>query len=299
MTLQDYITELAGRFREADLFYGHGTDNAEDEAFYLVFAALGLDFSTPAERELEAEEQAQLEALARRRMQEHVPVAYLVGKAWFAGLAFYSDERALVPRSPLAELIINRFEGILARPPATVLDLCSGGGCIGIACASAFPGARVDLADISPEALSLAEENIALHGLEQRVTTLHSDLFESIRDRYDLIVCNPPYVSAEEAAELPPEYHREPALGLVARDDGLSIPLTILARASEYLSTKGVLILELGHSWPTLQQRLQALPLLWLSFDNGGEGVLAIYREQLEQFRDTLVAAADESRRAG
>lgn len=295
MTLQEYIAGLARRFREAGLFYGHGTDNAEDEAFYLVFAVLEPDSSAPPEqwyrRQLQPEEKQRLEELARRRVEEHMPVAYLVGKAWFAGLAFHSDDRALVPRSPLAELIANRFASLLTREPARILDLCTGGGCIGIACAHAFPGARVELADISPDALALARENIQLHALGERLSVTRSDLFDGIRGRHDLIVCNPPYVSQEELSGLPPEYHREPALGLLADDNGLSIPLHILSRAASFLTAGGVLVLELGHSWQALQQRLPELPLLWLEFDNGGEGVLAIRREQLEQYEGLLQAA--------
>ncbi len=296
MKLRQYIDELAQRFEAAGLHYGHGTDNAADEAVYLVFAGLDLDFNMSpeqwAERIVQPAEHERLEALARQRIEQRIPVAYLVGQAWFAGMAFHSDERALVPRSPIAELIDGGFEPLLAGAPSRILDLCAGGGCIGIACAAAFPSAQVELAELSADALKLARANVRRHGLEERVQLRHGDLFDAVEGFYDLIVANPPYVSEQEWQELPTEYGREPAMGLLAEDNGLSIPLTILARAADHLNDGGVLILEVGHSWQLLQQRLADVPLLWLEFEHGGEGVLAMTREQLLACAPALHAAA-------
>jgi len=288
------VAYAAEQFDSAELFYGHGTDNAWDEAVYLIFSVLGLPFDREdidPEQELSAAQQQQIELLVARRIEQRTPVAYLVGEAWFAGLPFNVDERVLVPRSPIAELIHNEFQPMLDAPPRRALDLCTGSGCIGIATALAFPGCQVDLADISQDALAVADSNIRRHGVEGRVRVIQSDLFQGLADegvRYDLIVSNPPYVSAEEVAELPAEYHQEPALGLLSDDDGLAIPLQILRQAPDFLSEQGVLILELGYSWSVLAERYPQLPVTWLEFDNGGEGVLAIDRASLIRAMDVI-----------
>lgn len=288
MNVQSCVESIAGRFDDAELFYGHGTDNAWDEAVYLVFTVLGLPFGGSDERqsgiaatEVSAEHWRQLDGLADRRIQERIPMAYLLGEAWFAGLPFYVDERVLIPRSPIAELILQQFQPLLNEAPGRVLDLCTGSGCIGIATALVFPEASVDLSDISEEALQLAARNIDRHGLQSRVSAVQSDLFAGLQGKYDLIVSNPPYVSAEEVADLPPEYQREPSLGLLSDDEGLAIPLQILRQAPDYLSDNGLLILELGYTWPLLAERYPDLPVVWLEFDGGGEGVLAIGRDAL------------------
>lgn len=230
-----------------------------------------------------------IEALALRRIQERVPVAYLVGEAWFAGLPFEVSEQVLIPRSPIAELIQQRFATLLPRDPGRILDLCTGSGCIGVACALAFPQAQVDLADISVDALSLARRNVARHALQARVNILHSDLFGALNTPYDLIVTNPPYVSQEEVEELPAEYRHEPVLGLVSPDDGLAIPLEILREAPEWLTAQGVLILEVGYSHHALSARLPQVPFLWLEFAHGGDGVCMLTREQLLLHRKHFV----------
>jgi len=284
MNVGEYINEVASRFEQAGLFYGHGTDNADDEALYLVFSYLGLDYAggeSQFERSLSEQELSELRQLADRRIDERVPVAYLVGEAWFAGLPFHSDARALVPRSPLAELILNHYSPLLSEPPARVLDLCTGGGCIGIASAVVFPDAEVDLADISVDALALAEQNIRRHQLQSRVKTVASDLFDGLNGRYDLIVSNPPYVSAEEVMGLPAEYAHEPSLGLLSDEEGLLIPLQIMRQAPDFLTEQGVLVLEVGYSWEALMSRYPDLPVIWLEFEQGGEGVMAITRESL------------------
>ncbi|MBC53608.1 MAG: 50S ribosomal protein L3 N(5)-glutamine methyltransferase [Gammaproteobacteria bacterium] len=288
MNVEVCVERSCSIFDDAELYYGHGTDNAWDEAVYLVFTVLGLPFGDDThsrqlveQRQVSEPEWQRIEALALRRRDERVPMAYLLGEAWFAGLPFHVDERVLVPRSPIAELILQQFQPLLADAPARVLDLCTGSGCIGIATALAFPQAQVDLADISGDALAVAQQNIIRHGLQGRVNTVCSDLFAGIKGEYDLIVSNPPYVSAAEVAELPPEYQREPALGLLSDEDGLAIPLQILRQAASYLSPGGVLVLELGYTWSLLDQRYPQFPVTWLDFDSGGEGVLAITRDAL------------------
>ncbi len=288
MTIWDYIEHTAARFNAADLCYGHGTDNPLDEAVYLICASLELDFADAVamqRRELSAPERERLEALVDARIEERVPVAYLTGQAWFARHRFHSDRRALIPRSPIAELIGNRFEPLLAHPPRRVLDLCAGGGCIGIATALEFPEADVTLADISPDSLALARRNIALHGLESRVQAIQSDVFTALAAGYDLILCNPPYVGAEEVADLPPEFGHEPQLGLLSGDEGLQLPLQILREAADYLTETGLLIMEVGYSHELLSTRLPLVPFLWLEFEQGGEGVFALTTSQLRQYR--------------
>lgn len=291
-SLEALLEALADRFDLSGLFYGHGTDNAWDEAVYLVFCALQIPFDSDDDvmsRELTAEELERVEVLARRRIEERIPVAYLVGEAWFAGLPFMVSDQVLIPRSPIAELIQQRFATLLPGDPASILDLCTGSGCIGIAAALEFPEARVDLADISASALTLARENVARYGLQSRARVLQSDLFGSLTTRYDLILTNPPYVSQEEVDALPSEYRHEPALGLVSADAGLDIPLRILRAASDWLTPGGVLILEVGYSREALTARLPHVPLLWLEFANGGEGICLLTRQQLLDFREYFV----------
>ncbi len=288
MNILNCVEQLCSRFEQADLYYGHGTDNPWDEAVYLVFAVLNIAFEQDdadakalEAREIGETDRQRIDSLAEQRIKQRVPVAYLVKQAWFAGLPFYVDERVLIPRSPIAELILHMYEPLISRPPARVLDLCTGSGCIGLATAVAFPCARVDLADISAEALNVARINISRLGLESRVSAVESDLFQGLHGTYDLIVSNPPYVSADEVAALPAEYQHEPELGLLSDDDGLAIPLRILREAPAYLSEQGMLIVELGYSWELLADRYPDLPVLWLDFDSGGEGVFAISRDAL------------------
>ncbi|MCB1650072.1 MAG: 50S ribosomal protein L3 N(5)-glutamine methyltransferase [Pseudomonadales bacterium] len=285
-TVEQVLERVSRQFEQAELFYGHGTDNPWDEAVYLVFSALGIPFDcddSMLQKTLTQEEQAHVDALVRARIDARIPVAYLVREAWFAGLPFTVDERVLIPRSPLAELILKDFEPLLARPPASVLDLCTGSGCIGIATALAFPEARVELADISADALALARENVIRHGVQERVSVHQSDLFASLAGRYDLILSNPPYVSQEEIDELPQEYRHEPALGLHSQDNGLAIPLQILREAANYLSEDGLLIMEVGYSHEALAERLPGVPFLWLEFEHGGEGLFALTAGQLRE----------------
>jgi ribosomal protein L3 glutamine methyltransferase len=290
VTLQDYISQLALRFESADLFFGHGTDNPYDEAVYIVFVLLGIEFDHDvdlASKTLSAAQLARLEEAARRRIDGHIPAAYLVGSAWFAGIKFNSDSRALVPRSPLAELISSRFAGLVDTDPQRVLDMCTGSGCIGLATALEYPHALVDLADISAEALDLAASNVSLHDLSSRVSLLLSDGFEAITGAYDLILCNPPYVSRDEYAELPLEYFAEPALGLLSEDEGLALPIKLLEQAGEFIKRDGLLIMEVGFSQDALKTALPDVPFLWLEFTHGGSGVFCLTGKQLRSFSAT------------
>ena len=217
-----------------------------------------------------------------RRINERRPVAYLIGEAWFMGLPFHVDERVLVPRSPISELLEARLQPWLAdHPVERILDLCTGSGCIGIAAATVFPEAEVELSDISEDALAVAESNIELHEVGDRVMTVRSDVFDQVTGRYDVIVSNPPYVDAEDMADMPAEYHHEPRLGLEAGDDGLSIAHRILADAADHLNPGGLLMVEVGNSWHALDAAYPQLPFTWLDFENGGDGVFLLTREQL------------------
>ncbi|MEQ8313960.1 MAG: 50S ribosomal protein L3 N(5)-glutamine methyltransferase [Gammaproteobacteria bacterium] len=291
MNICTYIEQLVETFNRAGLCFAHGTNNAVDEAVYLVYGSLGIDYDEDyrtLERILSDTELDRLNARVASRVGERVPVAYLVGEAWFCGRPFNCDQRALIPRSPIGELIGNSFQPLLKSPPARILDMCTGGGCIGISCALEFPDAEVDLADISPACLELAASNIGRHGTSDRVKTIESDLFDNIQGVYDLIVANPPYVSTAEVNSLAPEFQHEPRLGLESGEAGLDIPLTILRQAEEYLSASGVLVMEVGYSAAALQERLPDLPLLWLEFEHGGDGVMGITSRELRQYREKL-----------
>lgn len=285
-TVRDYLRWIISRFNDAGLYYGHGTDNAQDEAWYLVCGALKLPFDLDGRlldgRLTEAERQ-RLEQLVERRISERVPVAYLVGEAWFAGLPFNVDERVLVPRSPLAELIDVGFQPWLGDvEPEHILDLCTGSGCIGIACAFAFPEARVVLSDVSADALAVARSNIERHSLSDRVTALQSDVFAGLEGQcFDLIVSNPPYVDAEDLAGMPAEYQAEPALGLGSGDDGLDITRRILQQAAGHLDEGGLLVVEVGNSGRALDEAFPELPLTWVEFERGGHGVFVISKDDL------------------
>jgi ribosomal protein L3 glutamine methyltransferase len=294
-TLIDFIRWGASRFNEAKLTFGHGNDSAIDEATQLVLHALHLPPDTPpvyGAAHLTAEERSTVLELFRRRISERRPAAYLTGEGWFAGLAFEVDERVLVPRSPIAELILAGFEPWLGgREVHRVLDLCTGSGCIGIATAVHQPHWQVDVADISEGALELARRNAKELDVEARVRVLQSDLFRGLAgERYDLIVTNPPYVPADEVAELAPEYQYEPALGLKSGKDGLDLPLRILAAAPEHLTDEGLLVCEVGDSEAALAALLPQVPFAWVEFKVGQMGVFVLERDDLVAHHDAFMA---------
>ena len=300
-TIIDFIRYGASRFGAAGLAFGHSYDNAIDEATHLVLHALHLPHDlSPAygQARLTAAEKQRVFELIDRRIDEHKPVAYLTGTAWFAGLEFKSDARALVPRSPIAEMIQQGFSPWLEdRDIARVLDLCTGSGCIGIAMAVHNPDWQVDLADISEDALSLARENIEYQDVADRVHALQSDLFDGLAGkRYDLIVSNPPYVTEQEYAALPPEYGHEPALGLRAGADGLDFAMRILAEAAEHLSDEGVLIVEVGESEKALSTLLPEVPFNWIEFNVGQMGVFLLDRDDLVAHADVINSVAKARR---
>jgi len=285
LTLRDFIRWGASEFTAAKLYFGHGTDNPWDEAEQLVLHAVHL---TPplADEWLSARltgvERERVMKNLRRRIDERIPAAYITGQAWFAGLPFIVDERVLVPRSPIGELIQKQFSPWLASEPRQILDLCTGSGCIGIACAYAFPDAEVQLSDISFDALAVAEENIQQHNLEDRVFAMQSDLFENLAGQtFDLIVSNPPYVDADDLATMPEEYHAEPEIGLGSGDDGLDFTRRLLQEASNYLTDDGVLIVEVGNSWIALEEAYPELPFTWIEFERGGHGVFMLRKADL------------------
>jgi ribosomal protein L3 glutamine methyltransferase len=285
-TIVDFVRWGTSRLRAAGVVSAHGSDDPVDEALALVCHALHLELPLPAEfhgARLTAAERASVLALLERRIGERRPTAYLTGEAWFAGLSFKVDERVLVPRSPIAELIEAGFAPWI--DPAGVeraLDLCTGSGCIAIACAAHLPGALVDATDISADALAVAAENVRRHGVEDRVRLLRSDLFAAIPDeRYDLIVSNPPYVPRAEFDELPPEFAHEPAMGLVAGEEGLDVVNRLLAEAGRHLRPGGILVVEVGSAAPALLEAWPDLPFAWPTFERGGEGVFVLTAAEL------------------
>ncbi len=289
-TLQDMLRWAVSRFNAAGLFYGHGTDNAWDEAVQLVLPTLYLPIDIPAntqEARLTTSERLRIVERVIKRINTRTPIAYLTNKAYFCGLEFYVDERVLIPRSPISELIQNKFQPLLPHEPRRILDLCTGSGCIGIACAYAFPNAEVDLVDISTDALEVAEINIESHELELQVFPIRSDLLRDLpQDKYDLIVSNPPYVDEEDMNSLPDEYRHEPELGLAAGSDGLKLMRRIIANAPRYLTKEGVLICEVGNSMVHVEEQYPELPLTWLEFENGGHGVFMMTYDELMQVAD-------------
>lgn len=292
-TLRDYIRWTLSEFHRYQVYFGHGHVAAFDEASQLVLNAVDLPWDTDPmvlDARLTPAERLKVLDFVRQRTEERKPLPYITGEAWFMGLPFHVDERVLIPRSPIAELIGQEFAPWLRPGPVErILDLCTGSGCIGIACAFAFPEAEVDLADISADALAVARQNISRHELDERVQACQGDLFAAVPgQRYDLIVSNPPYVDADDLAGMPAEYAHEPALALGSGPDGLDITRRILREASDYLTEEGLLVVEVGNSEVHLMADLPELPLVWVELEQGGNGVFVIGAEELRAHRHLL-----------
>lgn len=295
-TIRDLLRWAVSSFNNAEIFYGHGTDNAWDEALQMLMHSLHLPVEL-GEQVLDArlteKERMLVLVLIETRVKERIPLPYLTGEAWFAGFKFKVDERVLIPRSPIAELIEQEFQPWVGDCELhRVLDLCAGGGCIGIASALYLPEASVDLADLSAEALQVATINIERYELGDRVQVLQSDLFEAVdvtTGCYDLIVSNPPYVDQQDIDSMPAEFHHEPELALASGHDGLDIAKRILTQAADYLSPQGVLILEVGNSGMSFEEQYPDIPFTWIEFERGGHGVMVFQRDELLQYRDRFV----------
>lgn len=286
-TIVDFIRFGMSQAYAHNLHYGHGTDNAEDDIYALILGSLALPFNAdPAllQAQLTTTEKQLLTQRLAQRIFNNIPVPYLTQQAHFCGLAFYVDGRVLIPRSPIAELITQLFSPwLVADNVAHILDLCTGSGCLAIACSHAFPEAHVDAVDLSPSALEVATINRERHGLEDKITLIESDCWSHVpKIQYNLIVSNPPYVSAEEMASLPQEYFHEPRLALEAGKQGLAVVEKILQQAENYLAPQGILIVEVGNSEQALIDAFPMLPFTWLEFANGGQGVFLLTKEQLQ-----------------
>ena len=280
-------------FESQGIHFGHGTACAWDEAVCLLSFALGLPPSpgrSVLNQVLTMAEQARIKALFQRRISERIPAPYLTGQAWFCGLPFIVDQRVIIPRSPIGAVIGDRFEPWLNTQPRQVLDLCTGGGCIGIACAYAFQDAQVVLTDISTDAIAVATMNIAGHDVGDRVRALVSDLFAGLDpdQRFDLIVSNPPYVDLDDLASMPEEYQYEPALALASGNDGLDFTRRLLREAERHLSLDGVLVVEVGNSSLALGLAFPMVPFVWIDFDEGDGGVFMLTREELVEHRESF-----------
>lgn len=295
-TIRDYIRWGASRFTEAGVSFGHGTATALDEAAALVLYTVHQPYNlsdTYLEAALTLEERQQVIDMIGKRISERKPAAYLTHETIFAGLSFYVDERVLVPRSPIAELIEQRFAPWVEEDQVLrILDLCTGSACIAIACAYAFPDAYVDAVDLSADALAVAETNVAKHQIADAVALYQSDLFNELPKRqYDVIVSNPPYVSHAEWEQLPAEFRAEPDMGFKGGESGLDIVLRILVEAGQYLTEQGILVVEVGSSAETLQYTFPDVPFYWLDFERGGDGVFLLTAEQVNQYHEQFLAA--------
>jgi len=296
-TIRDFVRWGCSEFRRQQLVFGHGFDNALDEARYLVLHALALPPEWPRDQDqavLTEAERAQVWQLLQERIGTRKPAAYLTRNSWFCGLEFYVDERVLVPRSPMAELIANRFEPwIDSSRVGRILDLCCGSACIAIASQYAFREAEVVATDLSPAALEVARINLERHELGDHVELIESDLFASVpRQAFDVILCNPPYVDAEDMAALAQEFRHEPGLGLAAGEDGLDLVHRILASAADYLDDDGILFLEVGNSQAALETTYAFLPMTWIEFEYGGAGVCCIQARDLQKCRAQITRIA-------
>lgn len=296
-TVADYVRYAITQFNQHDLYYGHGTNNAWEEAQRLVFTALALPLDLAQEEckvfypcKLTQAERTMINEWIDKRAQDATPLPYIAQQAWFAGMPFYVDERVLIPRSPFAELIKKGFAPYLDSTPSNILDMCTGGGCIAIALAAHYPDAQIDAVDIDPNALAVASINIQEYQLDERVFPLQSDLFDNLQgQRYDLLVVNPPYVDAEDMDDLPQEYLHEPELALASGEDGLDLTHKLLTQVSDYMSDDAWLFVEVGNSEVNFRQRFGGLEVTWCSLDQGGSGIFAINKQQLLAQQEKLI----------
>ncbi len=289
VTIDDFIRWSVSRFNEAELYYGHGTDNPWDEAVALIMFGLSLPQTAIGEikqTRLTTTEKTRIVALIQRRIEERIPAAYITNQGWFNLLPFYVDERVLVPRSPIGELINARFEPWLKDiRVARVLDMCTGSACIAIACAHAFEQIEVDAVDISLDALAVAQINVEEHGMMEQVFPMQSDLFDNlVGQQYDLIVCNPPYVDVDDLESMPAEFTHEPEIGLGSGVDGLNLTRRILQQAADFLTDDGLLVVEVGNSQVHLVEQFAEVPFVWPEFANGGHGVFILTKAQLLEY---------------
>lgn len=286
-TVRDLLRYAVSQFNASHLSFGHGSDNAWDEAAYLLLHTLHLPLDTLdpfLDARVLPEEKSRFLGLLERRVHERVPVAYLTGEAWLQGHRFKVDPRVIIPRSPISELLSEGLEPWISDPDSVdyVLDLCTGSGCLAILAAIAFPNAQVDAVDISEHALELADENIEMSGLDGRVTSHCSDLFSSLPVcEYNLIICNPPYVNSQSMEDLPQEYRHEPTLALAGGEDGMDIVRRLLKQAPDYLAPEGLLVLEIGNEYQNFLNAFPELDPVWLSTSNSDDQILLLTREQL------------------
>lgn len=294
VSIADFIRYCFSRMNREPLFFGHGTDNSWDESVSLVLQTLELpwDFSKELWHcRVTAEEALQLHDVLERRISDRIPLPYITHQAWFGGYRFYVDERVLIPRSPIAELIDNHFApwvNFEFNEPRAIMDLCTGSGCIGIACALQYEEAEVDLLDLSTEALDVAQRNIDYYAIQDRVTTIESDGFSALDEayfgKYTLIVANPPYVDQHDFNTMPQEYKAEPELALISGNDGLDLVRSILSQAARFLTDDGLLVVEVGNSWVALEDAYPDIPFTWVDFEFGGHGVFVMTAEELKQY---------------
>jgi ribosomal protein L3 glutamine methyltransferase len=289
-TIRDWLRYTVSQFEQSDIFFGHGTDNSYDEAVWLVMSALHLPHDTLdnfLDATLTEQERKHLHHLVAQRITKRVHTAYLVREAWLRGFKFYVDERVIVPRSFIAELLDDGFQPWIEFPEMveSAADICTGSGCLGVLLANAFPNAHVDVVDISPDAIAVANINIANYGLQSQVQAIQSDMFTALTGKtYDVIISNPPYVDAPSMAELPTEYRNEPQLALGSGLAGLDHTHTLLREAANYLNDNGILVVEIGHNREALLEAYPDLPFTWLEVASGNQFVFLLTKEQLLTF---------------
>ncbi len=286
-TIRDWLRFTVSQFEASDIFFGHGTDNSYDEAVWLVMSALHLPHDTLhnfLDAVITEAERKHLAQLIEQRITKRTPTAYLVREAWLRGFKFYVDERVIVPRSFIAELLVDGLQPWIEYPEMveSSADICTGSGCLGILLANAFPNAAIDVVDISPDAIAVANINIANYGLQEQITAIQSDMFSALTGKkYDLIISNPPYVDAPSMTQLPAEYRNEPQLALGSGKAGLDHTHTILREAANYLNDGGILVVEIGHNRDALLEAYPKLPFTWLEVESGNEFVFLLTKEQL------------------